>query len=66
MSKADTSSETVYNNDAFESGPLDDGKLTDANIVDWDGENDAANPLNWPNGRRWAHAIMVSILALVT
>lgn len=35
-------------------------------IVDWDGEDDRANPRNWPKSTRWAHVVVVSILALIT
>ncbi|BCS23530.1 MFS transporter [Aspergillus puulaauensis] len=35
-------------------------------IVDWDGEDDRANPRNWPKSKRWAHVVVVSILALIT
>ncbi|KZF19519.1 fluconazole resistance protein 1 [Xylona heveae TC161] len=38
----------------------------DANIVDWNAENDAANPHNWPGHKRWAHVILVAVLALVS
>jgi hypothetical protein len=64
MSKADTSSDTMSG--PLESGPPDDSKLADANVVDWDGTNDATNPHNWPSRKRWAHVILVAILALVT
>lgn len=37
----------------------------DDNIVDWDGPNDAANPINWPSRKRWAHIILVAILGLI-
>lgn len=37
----------------------------DTKIVDWDGPDDPANPLNWPSRKRWAHIIMVSLLGLV-
>jgi hypothetical protein len=66
MSNTDTCSETVCDNAALESGQPDDGKHADTNIVDWDGPDDAANPVNWPSRKRWAHVIIVSILALVT
>lgn len=38
----------------------------DANIVDWDGPHDPANPQNWTLRKKWAHIIMVSLFALVT
>lgn len=50
----------------LELGPSDDSKLGEDNVVDWDGTDDATNPRNWPNRKRWAHIILVSIFALVT
>jgi hypothetical protein len=44
--------------------PTTDQKIDDE-IVDWDGPNDAANPMNWTKGKRWAHIIMVAILGLI-
>ncbi len=35
-------------------------------LVDWDGPDDVASPVNWPARSRWAHIIMISILGLVT
>lgn len=40
-----------------------DRRLTDgAHIVDFDGDDDPANPLNWSRGRKWA---IVSCLSAV-
>jgi hypothetical protein len=64
MSKEDTSSDTVLG--PLELGPPDDSKFADANIVDWDAPDDAANPRNWPSRKRWAHVVLISILALIT
>jgi hypothetical protein len=44
--------------------PTTDQKIDD-DIVDWDGPDDATNPLNWTKGKRWAHIIMVTILGLI-
>jgi hypothetical protein len=59
MSMEDTNCDTA-------SGLPDASKLEDANIVDWDGTKDPTNPHNWPSRKRWAHVILVAILALVT
>lgn len=42
-----------------------EGEDATANIVDWDGPNDAANPINWPSRKRWTHIITVAILGLI-
>ncbi|KAL2047714.1 hypothetical protein N7G274_000756 [Stereocaulon virgatum] len=39
------------------------GDMT-ADIVDWDGLNDAANPVNWSSYKTWAHINTVAILGL--
>lgn len=36
-----------------------------ANIIDWNGPDDAANPINWPSHTRWAHIITVALLGLI-
>ncbi|SPQ20707.1 01a6f4c4-1a42-42bf-ad23-11dc53a291c6 [Thermothielavioides terrestris] len=43
-----------------------DETKADSVLVDWDGPDDAANPVNWPDHKRWAHIIMISILGLIT
>ncbi|KAL3472237.1 putative MFS transporter [Aspergillus californicus] len=42
-----------------------EGNKQETNLVDWDGDSDPINPRNWPKHKRWAHVIVVSILALV-
>lgn len=44
--------------------PSEDEDAT-ADIVDWDGPNDAANPISWPSHKRWAHIIIVALLGLI-
>lgn len=71
MSKAEVSSDTVSSPGAIASSsnmnPVElDHKVEDTNIVDWDGPQDVVNPQNWPNQKKWAHVIMVSLFALVT
>jgi hypothetical protein len=38
----------------------------DPNIVDWDGPNDPANPLNWPRAKKIAALGIVSLIALLS
>ena len=38
---------------------------TNSNVVDWDGPNDAANPLNWSKSIRIGHVVLVSIITLI-
>ncbi|EGX95522.1 MFS transporter, putative [Cordyceps militaris CM01] len=39
-------------------------ELKDPNVVDWDGPDDPANPLNWPASRKNIHVAIVSIFTL--
>ncbi|ROV93375.1 hypothetical protein VMCG_08407 [Cytospora schulzeri] len=69
MSKPEVNPEMLSNCADFEKGPSPeklDNKLEDTNIVDWNGPQDAANPQNWTNSKKWVHIIMVSLFALVT
>lgn len=36
----------------------------DPNIVDWDGPDDSANPLNWSSFKSNLHVIIVSVFTL--
>lgn len=38
---------------------------SDPNIVDWDGEDDPANPQNWPSAKKWRNIAVVGSLALL-
>lgn len=70
MSKAEAGSDTASSPGAIESSPnpvdLEHKIEERTNMVDWDGPQDGANPQNWPNRKKWAHVIMVSLFALVT
>lgn len=50
---------------ALEAHRSKDGGLTDANIVWWDGEDDPANPFNWPASKKWIHVGIVSLITFV-
>ncbi|KAK4234690.1 major facilitator superfamily domain-containing protein [Achaetomium macrosporum] len=56
-------------NTPLESAPGSDSNLdlgADDHVVDWDGPEDVANPVNWPARKRWANILMISILGLIT
>ena len=38
---------------------------TNPNVVDWDGPNDSANPLNWSKSIRTGHVALISIITLI-
>jgi hypothetical protein len=65
----------IVDEDKVESLPStsDDGihdepkpEAPDPNIVDWEGDDDPANPQNWPIGKKWRNIAVVGSLALLT
>ncbi|KAI8933003.1 hypothetical protein NX059_009652 [Plenodomus lindquistii] len=42
-----------------------ESEVESALLVDWEGPDDEANPINWPSRKRWAHIIIVAILGLI-
>lgn len=38
----------------------------EANVVWWDGDDDPANPYNWPEWRKWMNCGMISFLTFIT
>ena len=52
-------------NAALEVALPDKDEDASATLVDWDGPNDAANPVNWPSCKRWIHILIVAILGLI-
>ena len=46
---------------------VDDSAQVRANpkIVDWNGPNDSANPLNWSKSIRIGHVALISIITLI-
>lgn len=61
MSTADASTDTV----PIEAGPIEETKVADPEVVDWDGPEDPENPHNWPSRKRWAHVVVIAIICLV-
>jgi hypothetical protein len=56
-------------NTALEDGPIitdTAGPEQNSFTVNWDGPSDAANPVNWPENKRWANISMISALGLIT
>lgn len=49
----------------LEADPANNEASTDANIVWWDGEDDPANPLNWPSSKKWIHVGIISLITFV-
>ncbi|KLU92560.1 hypothetical protein MAPG_11505 [Magnaporthiopsis poae ATCC 64411] len=47
-------------------GQPDDGSSQSEHVVFWDGDDDPANPSNWPRSRAWAHVALISLLAFLS
>ncbi|EKG15179.1 Major facilitator superfamily [Macrophomina phaseolina MS6] len=43
---------------------LSSSDVQDPNLVDWDGPDDPANPMNWPKSKRLGHVVMASLTTL--
>ena len=41
-------------------------KLTSAFEVNWDGENDEEDPMNWKSAKKWQNLGLISIMSLST
>ncbi|KAL7651478.1 hypothetical protein ACMYSQ_011193 [Aspergillus niger] len=52
-----TSPKTVASNSAAVANPTE---------VDWDGDADPSNPMNWSFWYRWCHIVVISLLTFVT
>ena len=57
-----------HGDNSLESGaaPAKEQVDQDPDIVDWNGPNDAANPLNWPLGKKFAALGIVSFITLLS
>ena len=58
----DTENQSVLQNVSHDD-PNNEKAPKDPNVVDWDGPNDPANPLNWSSSKKLA---AISIVSLVT
>jgi hypothetical protein len=45
---------------------VSDSNLKDKYIVDWEGTDDPACPLNWPGHLKWANLAEVALRTLLT
>lgn len=43
-----------------------DNTGTDEFVVDWDGDDDPQNPLNWPSSKKTIVIVLISSLTFVT
>jgi len=52
----------------LEAGPTDENpeSKSDINLVNWDTDDDPANPLNWSPSHKWQNLGVISIMSLTT
>ncbi|KAE9987066.1 hypothetical protein EG328_003848 [Venturia inaequalis] len=58
--------ESVAGIDKESEKEADEKAENDPNIVDWDGEDDPMNPLNWTPKKKWIIVGLLSLMTLVT
>jgi hypothetical protein len=65
LSPRDSSSRDISD---LEAGPTDEKHLSksDVNQVNWETDDDSANPLNWGPSRKWGNLGVISIMSLAT
>lgn len=39
---------------------------SDPNMIGWDGPDDPTNPMNWPEKKKWATILSISVMTLLT
>jgi multidrug resistance protein len=39
---------------------------TDPNVIGWDGPDDPANPMSWPDKKKWMNVATLSVLTIIT
>lgn len=44
----------------------EDTHVSDPNVVGWDGPDDPACPMNWPEKKKWTNIVAISIMTLLT
>lgn len=52
-------------NQATDDLNVDAPRSPDPHIVDFDGTNDVANPLNWSDPYKWCLVALISVMSLV-
>lgn len=66
----DPSAETAFTNaqssQDMNAGNDHENKTKTSNTVEWAGEKDESNPLNWTMGKRWRNVAVVVLMTLNT
>jgi MFS family permease len=63
--KHDVEKQPGHDNDVFDTATPEKASK-DPNIVDWDGPDDPANPMNWPSARKFAAIGIVSLISMLS
>lgn len=64
MYKGDVENQSDFNNHLGTT--TDEKAFKNPNIVDWDGPNDPANPMNWSSGKKVAAIGVVSVITTIS
>jgi hypothetical protein len=65
-SPAETTFATVQSSQDMEADDDHKTETKPSNIVDWDGEQDDSNPMNWTVGKKWRNVAVVVLMTLNT
>ena len=52
-------------NSAVEASAVNE-KIESPNEINWEGENDQSNPMNWSTAKKWRNLSVVSMMTLST
>ena len=62
----DSDGKEKFNDDTEKAAPVTSSTATnDPNIVDWDGPDDPANPMNWSSTVKWTNIVILSLITLI-
>lgn len=66
IEKQDQSCQAGEASGKTESRPVSDDSDSEAEVVDFKGPEDPANPYNWSKSKKWSHGGVLSIMSFVT
>ena len=65
--KSDVESQPVRDNDSSRTATtIEKEAAKDPNLVDWDGPDDPANPMNWPSAKKVTAIGIVSLITMLS
>lgn len=57
---------SIHGDGEEEKNDTDGGDTSGRILVDWDGEDDPANPLNWSKTKRISQVVLISAITMLT